>query len=160
MKPNTMDRIHVRPAAWEQAQEAAPFFDGIWFLYLDERTVAFVPAVARSPWPPTLPKDTDDIRSSDDARRLSLLSRFAITPDASRAGTSETVTASDGMTSTILYCDEAEFQRASAQLAELSERTPGVHDSIPLDDVRDTPVFRLVAKVVGRVGTTSQRLPG
>lgn len=35
-------------------------------------TIAFVPPVYRDPWPPTLPTNTDEIRSSDEARRLTL----------------------------------------------------------------------------------------
>ena len=146
MKLSRNTRINVRSAATEEPHSIARFFDGIWLVVVaNGPSVMFVPAVKRDPWPPELPENTDLVQSNDEARRLALLSEYAITADDTREGTTERIVSHDGLRSTIAYCTAEQFATATDELSGAAPRTQSVHDSIGLDELCGPVVAQLLA---------------
>jgi hypothetical protein len=95
--------------------------------------IEIVPAVDRQrQWPPALPDDVDRPASPDEARRIAIrLARYAVTPDAQRAGSVERLPAeADG--GVIFFVDPAEFDALVAECAALERGFTGIHDATPL----------------------------
>jgi hypothetical protein len=86
----------------------------------------------RAPWPPELPEDVDTPGSADEARRTAIrLARYAVTPDAQRAGSVERLASEDG--GVVFFVEPAEFDAIAAECEALEETLgPGVHDAVPV----------------------------
>lgn len=107
-------------------------------------SIEFVPAFQRAPWPPELPNDVDEVASKDAARRTAVaLARYAVTPDAHRAGEFEAFDR-DGSKTVIFYVSSDEFERLGNELRLLSDRFTGVHDSLPISELGVSAFQKLV----------------
>ncbi len=111
--------------------------------------IDFVPAFDRhAPWPPELPEDNTDIRTTDQARRAVIaLARFAVTPDEERAGRIETLTQGENQ-GVIFYVGSDAFERMTDELRVLSDRLSGAHDAVAVSRLGDSALARLLNRIV------------
>ncbi len=111
--------------------------------------IDFVPAFDRhAPWPPELPENSADIRTTDQARRAVIaLARFAVTPDEERAGQIEVLTQGE-YEGVIFYIGPDAFERLTDELRSLSDRLSGVRDGVAVSRFGDDPLARLLNRIV------------
>lgn len=155
--------VNVWPESREYTDQVSKLYAGIYSVSLNHSfSIEFVPAFERFPWPPGLPGDVEDVKSCDEARRtMVVLSRYVVTPDDTRKATIETMpdTGSDllgrGIPSediqttrdtehSVFYVSAAEFDELAQELGELQDRTPGIHDSLPISQLKGTALARFL----------------
>ncbi len=145
-------RVHVRPESLEHNETVADHFDGIYLVVLNHVIwVHIVPAFPREPWPPVLPKNMDVVASKEEARRMSVgAGQYVITADEARAGTLESVPmelvdpAGPSGDIVVWYITAGEMEPLSNELSELSERFPGVHDTLAVSEIAKTQLAELL----------------
>lgn len=85
-----------------------------------------------------------------------------MTPDDTRAGTTETFTSEAGYPSAIFYVSVVEFEQLSQKLESLADQFAGIHDALPVSKIPDPLARFLVDRVVpsGQLSTYALRLLG
>lgn len=121
-------------------------------------TLTLIPTVSqRRPWPPGLPDDFDSITDVETARRSVLaLAEFAIVPDDSRAGSTESQPRERGH-GTIFYVSTDEFTELTRDAEALSDEHPAVYDSVPISKLGNRAIGRLVNERVLPSGKLTER---
>lgn len=135
-------------------------FSGIYSVTLNHMiAIAFVPAVdRRSPWPPVVPPDADNVATSVEARRMTTaLSPLTVTPDEIRAGSVETFLGRCDAVHTIFYVNNNEFAVLSRELDSLSDMFTGVHDAVPVSQLGDSTLVRCLTQLIIPSGYISVR---
>lgn len=146
--------ITVRRQTWEVDQRVAHFYEGIYLVILNFSVeVSFVPEIDRSavPWGQELPDDIDDPRSESEARWVSLSSsKYAVTPDPSRAGRDEVVSPSGsaGPGNVIFYVAREQFDVFATELSRLSTEFAGIHDSRSVSELKGLEVVDFLLRRV------------
>lgn len=121
--------IRVVSVRREHDAEHEDLFVDMYFVTLNEEILLeVVPAVdLRTPWPPDL-ADVDSPASADEARRAAIwFARYAVTPNAQRAGEVDRTLATDG---TVFFAAPAEFEalRAECEAIERDDARPLLSD--------------------------------
>jgi hypothetical protein len=162
MKPTP--RYDFPVSVWREGADypsaSAEAFSGVYSVTLNHTiSVVFVPPVdRRPPWPPVVPPDTDNVATSDDARRMTIaLSPLAVTPDDVRAQTAETFHADCDDTHAIFYVRNDEFAALLRELESLSDTFAGVHDSVPVSQLGDSALARCLTQLIIPSGHLSVR---
>lgn len=118
--------VQVFPAAWEQADERRPLYDGIFTLALNIPVqVTFVPDLGGTepPWPPGQDLPSAELTTPGQVRWDELLAAsYAVTPNASRASEVIQMGPPDAPT-TIFFVQPDEFVEFRRELEDLAERT-------------------------------------
>jgi hypothetical protein len=149
--------VGVSAARNEHAAEYARAFAGIYTVTLNHAiSIELVPTVdRRPPWPPELPEDVDCPASSDEARRTAIrLARYAVTPDAQRAGGVERLPA-ELDAGVVFFVELAEFDALIAECEALEQRFSGPHDAVPVSTLGTSRLARLLHERVLASGQLS-----
>lgn len=144
--------VRVRSASWEEPDDVAPLYEGIYSIDLNHgMAVQFVPDVAAMapPWSGAGLPHPSAFTTTAQARILHvLMSSYAVTPNAARAGTEERFTWSwtDEVRepTTVFYVTADEFARYAGDLEDLSEIAGGLYSPIRRSDVVDRPAVRFI----------------
>ena len=133
--------VQVKLQEWEEDEDVAPFYRGIYEVTLNFFTdVMFIPSFPRTldSWPPTLPKNVDDVHSVYEARLFTVaLSENTVTPNAFLAGQQELIPLSPSLNGEprmgrIFYVTPEQFALFSQELAQIMQQTLSVHDYVSL----------------------------
>lgn len=145
--------VRVGEEADEQYDDVAPLYRGILSLDLNYLvSVDFVPDLTDvgPPWRGWVFGPVEDDFSTPQQARLAKLlgARYAVTPNAERAGTEDgfswSWTDEPAEPGTVFYVSPEEFDELTADLIDLAEIAGGVHSPVRHSAVADRPVVRFV----------------
>lgn len=122
-------------------------------------SVTFVPRTRKTAanWPPPLPDNTDDIKTAEEARLLTLgLERYSVMPDEERAGAEEVIfhpgfeapesggyiDPSEGV---VFFTTADEYEVLADEALERSMRAGG-QLSVPVSEIADTSLARFLLR--------------
>lgn len=150
--------VNVWPESHDHPSPVNELYRDVYTATLDHIVhIQFVPAFQRTPWPPELPNDVDEVTSKDEARRTIIaLASYSVTPDARRAGEFETLE-TDEFQGVIFYVSVDEFERVATELRALADRFGGVHDSIPISELGGSAFEKLLLERIIPSGQLSSR---
>lgn len=154
--------VGVRPRAWEEPPDAAPYYDGVFDVALNGMvTVTFVPDMSAYAPPfdaAALPDDLDQVSSVKQARlAAALLASYAVTPHPTRQGTTQQLPAigptgeppgPDDIGGVVFYVDPSRFAAVESDLVELSTRLGGRHPDATVSTLRTHPAIDLIESTV------------
>jgi len=148
---------------WEVMDEASLLYTGILFVTLNVGThVSFVPRTRKTPtnWPPILPDNTDDIKTAEEARLVTLgLESYSVTPDEERAGTEEVLLHPgfevpesgryvDPSKGVVFFTTLDEYEALADEALELSLRAGG-QLGVPVSEIEGTKLAQfLLTRVI------------
>ena len=161
--------VHVTNELWNNEQDIAPFYEGIYSVSINGYSVAtFIPEFEREndKWYLNTLEDLDDMISFDEARiDTATTEQKSITPCAEKAGTIETFSTriiSEYLNSfnkdnlnyhTVYYVYPNEFYTFRGELATVAERTMRVNSYIKLEELKD---FEFIKFVLNNIVTTEK----
>lgn len=169
MKPSPEYDFPV--SVWKESKEhpspVNAMYAGIYSVRLNYSvSIEFVPAFERSPWPPGLSGDVDEVRSCDEARRMIVAcSSYVVTPDDARSGSIETFPDpgadmfpdTEGRPISMFYLRVAEFDELTREIEGLCERLHGIYDSVPVSELNGTLLARTLLDRILPSGQLSER---
>jgi hypothetical protein len=148
--------VGVRPRSWDEEGDLAALYAGVYDVALNQMVkITFVPdlGIAAPPFErERLPEDLDALTTPEQARlEAALFARYAVTPNAARAGTTERLPkppwrSRDG--GIVLYVTPDEFARFAADLEALAPDLGGSYSEVPISQLRGHPALDFVAELV------------
>jgi hypothetical protein len=150
-EPNIDFPISVRSHVWEESQNVAHFYKGIYDVTMRSGPmVMFIPDFEREQidWPPALNENSDLIQNQLEARLTALsLAEYAVSPNTHLAGKEEKISWLNPEvlgTTVIFYVSPEEFERVSVELSAASEEFAGITDTKPISEYSETRFAKLI----------------
>jgi hypothetical protein len=153
--PSTNYSVGVWRAEWEEPNDNAPLYHGIFEVELQHSVrISFVPDVSSvaPPWDSRrLPDNIDTIDTVELARlATALLSSYVVTPNEKLAGSEEQIGWRDpgpeDEPTVVFYVTAGEFAGYVAELDNLTDIASNLHVRPRIDDLRDREVVAFVER--------------
>jgi hypothetical protein len=155
--PSANYSVGVRPQEWEEPNENAALYRGIFQVELQHHVgISFVPDVSAvaPPWDfGLLPDDIDTIATTDQARlATALFTSYVVTPNDRLAGTHERFSTPGpppehlDEPAFVFYVTADEFERYADELDRLTDIASGLHVRPLVDDLRDREVIAFIER--------------
>lgn len=157
ISPSTSYWINVRPEEWDVESPSSRHFAGIFGVRLNFTvSVAFVPDITDIPRPwdfSALPEFLDEATTVWQARLSRvLLAGHTVTPDDTRAGTTESFTWSEparrDYRGVVHYVTTADFAHYDVELGQLSEVVGGIRPQRRVNELRGYDVVGLIEREI------------
>jgi hypothetical protein len=152
--------VGVRPQEWDEPNENAPLYRGIYAVTLNYTVdIAFVPDISAiaPPWDRRMLPDNIDTIDTPEMARLAtaLFSSYVVTPNDRMAGAEDRINRKPppGMehvdtSGVVFYVTAEEFARFATQLDDLVEIASDRHPGVRVEDLRDREVIAFIERRV------------
>jgi hypothetical protein len=145
--------VRVRRREIEEPETIAALYAGVFDVQLNNSVgIVFVPDVS-AVGPPfdkdALPADLEEITTPEQARLIAVLSsRYAVTPNGQRAGTTDTFDGLVGEGGMVCYVAPSAYARYTAELDELSDRLSAFYPPGTVADIRELAVVQFWERAI------------